>query len=215
LTSRSHPYKLTEPFDSDSVGKQSAMNQPASTPPDISRLLLQWSEGNREALQELLPLVYDELHRQAARYLQRERVDHTLQTTALIHEAFLRLIDQRNVQWQSRNHFFAIAAQMMRRVLVDYARAKHREKRGGHEVRLPLDDVMLVAMDERGIDLMALDEALTRLAVLDEQQSRVVELRYFGGLSLEATAQALEISRATVARDWEVAKAWLRRELTR
>ena len=191
------------------------MDQPASTPPDISRLLLQWSEGNREALQELLPLVYDELHRQAARYLQRERVDHTLQTTALIHEAYLRLIDQREVQWQSRDHFFAIAAQMMRRVLVDYARAKHREKRGGHDVRLALDDVMLVAREDRGIDLMALDEALTRLAVLDEQQSRVVELRYFGGLSLEATAEALEISRATAARDWEVAKAWLRRELTR
>ncbi len=191
------------------------MDQPASTPPDISRLLLQWSEGNREALQELLPLVYDELHRQAARYLQRERVDHTLQTTALIHEAYLRLVDQRDVRWQSRNHFFAIAAQMMRRVLVDYARAKHREKRGGHDVRLALDDVMLVAMDETGIDLMALDEALTRLAAFDEQQSHVVELRYFGGLSLEATAQALDISRATAARDWEVAKAWLRRELTR
>ncbi len=191
------------------------MDQSANTSQDISRLLRQWSEGNRAAFEELLPLVYEELHRQAARYLRRERAGHTLQTTALIHEAYLRLIDQRDMQWESRTHFFAIAAQMMRRVLVDYARAKHREKRGGDDVRLPLEDVMLVAADEKGIDLMALDEALTRLGAVDEQQSRVVELRYFGGLSLEKTAEVLHISRATAARDWDVAKAWLRRELTR
>jgi RNA polymerase sigma factor (TIGR02999 family) len=191
------------------------MDQSASTPQDISRLLRQWSEGNRAALEELLPLVYDELHTQAARYLRRERADHTLQTTALIHEAYLRLIDQRDVQWESRTHFFAIAAQMMRRVLVDYARAKHREKRGGHDVRLPIEVVTVVAPDGKGIDLIALDEALTRLGALDGQQARVVELRYFGGLSLEKTAEALHISRATAARDWDVAKAWLRRELTR
>lgn len=191
------------------------MDQSANTSQDISRLLRQWSEGNRAALEELLPLVYEELHRQAARYLRRERAGHTLQTTALIHEAYLRLIDQRDMQWESRTHFFAIAAQMMRRVLVDYARAKHREKRGGDDVRLPLEDVMLVAADEKGIDLMALDQALTRLGAVDEQQSRVVELRYFGGLSLEKTAEVLHISRATAARDWDVAKAWLRRELTR
>lgn len=191
------------------------MDQSANTSQDISRLLRQWSEGNRAAFEELLPLVYEELHRQAARYLRRERAGHTLQTTALIHEAYLRLIDQRDMQWESRTHFFAIAAQMMRRVLVDYARAKHREKRGGDGVRLPLEDVMLVAADEKGIDLMALDEALTRLGAVDEQQSRVVELRYFGGLSLEKTAEVLHISRATAARDWDVAKAWLRRELTR
>jgi RNA polymerase sigma factor (TIGR02999 family) len=190
------------------------MDQPAATLSDISRLLRQWSEGNRAALEELLPLVYDELHRQAARYLRRERAAHTLQTTALIHEAYLRLIDQRDVQWQSRTHFFAIAAQMMRRVLVDYARAKHREKRGRGDVCLPLEVAKLVADDKKGVDLMALDEALTRLAAMDEQQARVVELRYFGGLSLEETAEALHVSRATVARDWDVAKAWLRRELT-
>lgn len=191
------------------------MDQSGSTPQDISLLLRQWSDGNRTALEELLPLVYDELHRQAARYLRRERIGHTLQTTALIHEAYLRLIDQRDVHWQSRTHFFAIAAKMMRRVLVDYARAKNRGKRGGDDVRLPLEHIMLVPGDDSGIDLMALDQALTRLARLDEQQMRVVELRYFGGLTLEETADALDISRATAARDWDVAKAWLRRELTR
>ena len=191
------------------------MDQSANTPADISRLLRQWSEGNRAALEELLPLVYDELHRQAARYLRRERMGHTLQTTALIHEAYLRLIDQRDVRWQSRTHFFAIAAQMMRRVLIDYARAKHREKRGGDDVRLSLDAVNLVATDENSVDLIALDQALKRLAEMDEQQARVVELRYFGGLSLEETAEVLHISRATTAREWEVAKAWLRRELTK
>lgn len=191
------------------------MDQSAKTPPDISRLLRKWSDGDRAALEELLPLVYDELHQQAERYLRRERVGHTLQTTALIHEAYLRLIDQRDVRWQSRTHFFAIAAQMMRRVLIDYARAKHREKRGGDDVRLSLDKAYLVAANEDSVDLIALDQALRRLAELDEQQARVVELRYFGGLSLEETAEVLHISRATTARDWEVAKAWLRRELTR
>jgi RNA polymerase sigma factor (TIGR02999 family) len=191
------------------------MDQSARTPPDISLLLRQWSDGNTAALEELLPLVYDELHRQAARYLRRERIGHTLQTTALIHEAYLRLIDQRDAKWQSRTHFFAIAAQIMRRVLIDYARAKHREKRGGDDVRLPLDAANLVATDEDSVDLIALDQALKRLAEMDEQQARVVELRYFGGLSLEETAEVLHISRATTARDWDVAKAWLRRELTR
>jgi RNA polymerase sigma factor (TIGR02999 family) len=191
------------------------MNQPAKTPQDISRLLRQWSDGDHAALEELLPLVYEELHRQAARYLRRERAGHTLQTTALIHEAYLRLIDQRDVQWESRTHFFAIAAQMMRRVLVDYGRAKHREKRGGNDVQLPIEVVTLVADEGNGIDLIELDEALTRLAKMDQQQARVVELRYFGGLSLEETAEALRFSRATVARDWDVAKAWLRREMSR
>src|SRR5262245_28917064 len=165
------------------------MDQSARTPKDISQLLRQWSDGNRAALEELLPLVYDELHRQAARYLRRERAGHTLQATALIHEAYLRLIDQRDVRWQSRTHFFAIAAEMMRRVLIDYARAKHREKRGGGEVRLPLDAATLVATDEDSVDLIALDQCLNRLAELDKQQARVVELRYFGGLSLEETAE--------------------------
>ena len=191
------------------------VNQPVPAPETITELLQQWSDGNRDALDQLLPLVYDELHRQAARYLRRERPGHTLQTTALIHEAYLKLIGQREVRWQSRTHFFAIAAQLMRRILVDHARTKHREKRGGNDVRLTLDEAALVAGEEKSVDLLALDEALTRLAAFDEQQARVVELRYFSGLSLEETADALGVSRATAARDWSVAKAWLKRELTR
>ena len=181
----------------------------------ITVLLQEWSGGKREALDELLPLVYDELHKQARRYLRRERQDHTLQTTALIHEAYLKLIDQRNVDWQNRTHFFAIAAQMMRRILVDHARTKHRDKRGGDDIKLPLDEAILVVVNEKNVDLIALDEALNRLAKIDEQQVQIVELRYFSGLSLEETAEALKISRATVARDWAIAKAWLHRELTR
>ena len=192
-----------------------AVVQPVPAPETITKLLQQWSDGDRDVLDQLLPLVYDELHRQAARYLRRERPGHTLQTTALIHEAYLKLIDQRAVHWQSRTHFFAIAAQLMRRILVDHARTKHREKRGGNAERLTLDEAALGAGAEQSVDLLALDEALTRLAALDEQQARVVELRYFSGLSLEETAAALHISRATTARTWNMAKAWLHRELTR
>jgi RNA polymerase sigma-70 factor (ECF subfamily) len=182
---------------------------------DITQLLLAWNEGNREALDKLMPLVYDELHRQAARFLRRERSDHTLQTTALIHEAYLKLIDQREVNWESRTHFFAIAANLMRRILVDYARAKKREKRGGDALKLPLEEAILVAGKEKSYDLMALDEALTRLEKIDERQARIVELRYFGDLTLEETAGVLRVSRTTVADDWAMAKAWLHRELTR
>ncbi|MBA4184582.1 MAG: sigma-70 family RNA polymerase sigma factor [Acidobacteria bacterium] len=179
-------------------------------------MLRKWSGGNRAALEDLMPLVYDELHKQAARFLNRERRDHTLQATALIHETYLKLIDQREVNWESRTHFFAIAANMMRRILVDYARQKHREKRGGDMVKLPLEEAALVVVGkERSIDLMALDEALTRLEEIDEQQARIVELRYFSGLSLEETAETLKVSRTTVANDWSIAKAWLHRELTR
>lgn len=181
----------------------------------ITGMLRQWSNGNREALEELMPLVYDELHRQAARFLSRERRDHTLQTTALIHETYLKLIDQREVNWESRTHFYAIAANLMRRILVDYARTKKRNKRGGDAVKLTLEEAALVVGKERSIDLMALDEALTRLEKIDAQHSRIVELRYFGGLSLEETAAALKVSRTTVATDWAMAKAWLHRELTR
>ncbi len=179
----------------------------------ITLMLREWSDGKAEALDALMPLVYDELHRQAARYLRRERPDHTLQTTALIHEAYLKLIDQREVNWESRTHFFAIAAQAMRRILVDYARTKHREKRGGDDIKLPLEEAMTVAAQEKPVDLIALDEALSKLAERDAQQARVVELRYFSGLSLDETAEAMHISRATVARDWTMAKAWLLREL--
>ncbi len=181
----------------------------------VTELLRAWGDGNRSAFDELLPLVYSELHKQAARYLRNERRCHTLQTTALIHEAYLRLVDQTDIRWQGRTQFFAVAAQVMRHILVDHARAKHRGKRGGAAVRVPLEEALLITVDEQNIDLIALDEALNRLAQIDEQQVRLVELRYFSGLSLEAAADALKISRATVARDWNMARAWLHRELTR
>jgi RNA polymerase sigma-70 factor, ECF subfamily len=180
---------------------------------EITQMLREVSDGKREAWDDLLPLVYDELHRQAARYLRKERQGHTLQTTALINEAFLKLIDQRNVNWESRTHFFAIAAQAMRRILVDYAKNTHRKKRGGDFLKLPLEEAMQVAGKENSVDLIALDEALNKLAEQDEQQARIVELRYFSGLTLEETAEALRISRATVAGDWSMAKVWLFREL--
>jgi RNA polymerase sigma factor (TIGR02999 family) len=189
------------------------VDEPDPRKPEITKMLREWGGGNQEVLDELLPLVYDELHRQAARFLRKERPGHTLQTTALIHEAYLKLIDQRSVKWESRTHFFAIAAQAMRRILVDYARAEHRKKRGGNDIKLPLDEAMTVASDEKSVDLIALDEALDRLAKQDERQARIVELRYFSGLSLEETAEALHISRATVASDWNMAKVWLYREI--
>jgi RNA polymerase sigma factor (TIGR02999 family) len=191
------------------------MERPPEKSPEITLLLQEWSGGKQEALDALLPLVYAELHRQASRYLRRERAGHTLQTTALIHEAYLKLIDQRGVNWQNRAHFFGIAAQAMRRILVDYARGKHRAKRGGIGEDLPLEEAALVVSEERSVDLVALDEALTRLAKFDEQQARIVELRYFSGLSIEETAEVLRISPTTVKSDWNVAKAWLRHEVTR
>ena len=191
------------------------MNRSEQNSHEITGILHEWNGGSRDALDKLLPFIYDELHRQAANYLRRERPDHTLQTTALINEAYLKLIDQREVNWENRTHFFAIAAQAMRRILVDYAKAKHRAKRGGGDIQITLDEAMLVTPDEKSIDLIALDEALNRLAAKDEQQARVVELRYFSGLSLEETAKVLEISRTTAARDWAMAKAWLHRELTK
>ncbi len=178
-------------------------------------MLREWSGGNRESLDALLPFIYAELHRQASRYLRRERAGHTLQTTALINEAYLKLIDQRTVNWQNRAHFFGIAAQAMRRILVDYARGKHREKRGGGGENLPLEEAALLVSEETSIDLVALDEALTRLAEIDERQARIVELKYFSGLTIEETAEVLRISPATVKTDWNMAKAWLHRELTK
>ncbi|MCA1622779.1 MAG: sigma-70 family RNA polymerase sigma factor [Acidobacteria bacterium] len=191
------------------------MDQSLEKSKEITLMLQEWSGGNRDALDALLPLVYEELRRQASGYLRRERREHTLQTTALIHEAYLKLIDQREVNWQNRAHFFGIAAQAMRRILVDYARKRHRAKRGGIGGDLPLGEAALVVSEERSIDLVALDEALTRLAVFDERQARIVELRYFSGLSIEETAEVLRISPATVKSDWNVAKAWLRHEITR
>ena len=180
---------------------------------NITELLAGYARGDKESLDQLMPIVYDELRRQAARYLRREQAGHTLQTTALIHEAYVRLVDQKNVQWQNRAHFFGIAAQMMRRILVDHARAKKRVKRGGSEVRVSLGEVT-VAAKSQDLDVVALDEALERLARIDEQQSRVVELRFFSGLSVEETAEVMGISKATVKRDWSMAKAWLHRELS-
>jgi RNA polymerase sigma factor (TIGR02999 family) len=183
--------------------------------PNITEMLRDWSSGRREAIDEILPHVYAELRRQAASYLRRERRNHSLQTTGLVHEAYLKLVDQRDVEWKSRSHFFAIAAQAMRRILVDYAKTRNRDKRGGPQDDLPLEEALLASIDAKDVDLIALDEALTRLAELDAQQERIVELRYFCGLSLEEAAEMLDISRATAAREWSMAKAWLYRELTR
>jgi len=183
--------------------------------PRITELLYEWGDGNAQAMDELLPLIYDDLRRRAAGYLRDERPNHTLQTTALVHEAFLKLADQRRVEWKNRGHFFAIAAQAMRRILVDHAKNRHRAKRGGSAEDLPLEEALLLAAGENGIDIAALDEAMSRLSEFDPQQEKLVELRYFGGLSLDETAKELNISRATAAREWQVAKAWLHRELTR
>ena len=189
------------------------MNDPPQH--EVTQLLHEWSQGDRAALDKLIPIVYDELRRQAANYMRRERAGQSLQTTALVHEAYLRLVDQRAVEWQNRNHFFAIAAHLMRRVLVDHARQHQAVKRGGAELKLqPLDDAEATGEGE-DIDLVALDEALERLALLDEQQSRVVELRFFSGLSVEETAEVLKVSTRTVKREWRSAKAWLRAELAR
>src|SRR5436305_15224872 len=177
-------------------------------PENVTDLLQQWQDGDQEALERLLPLVYDELRRQAARYLRRERVGHTLQTTALIHEAYLRLVGQKDVRFESRAHFFGVAARLMRQILVDHARTRGRAKRGGSEVRVSLTQANAVAKG-RDIDLMVLDEALNRLAEVDLQQSKIVELRFFGGLNVEETAAIVGVSPATVKRDWSVAKAWL------
>jgi RNA polymerase sigma factor (TIGR02999 family) len=181
---------------------------------DVTELLQLWRDGRKDALDQLVPQIYDELRRLASGYLRRERPDHTLQATALVHEAFIKLVDQRAVRWQNRAHFFGIAAQAMRRILVDHARAHTAGKRGDGAVRVSLEEALvLTAMPN--IDLLALDEVLTRLAALDLQQSRVVELRFFGGLTMEETAEVLHISPATVGREWTVAKAWLYAELHR
>src|SRR5437867_984404 len=178
------------------------------TPSEVTQLLKDWGNGDSAALDRLMPIVYDELRKVAARYLRRERQDHTLQPTALVNEAYLRLVDQKQVQWQNRAHFMGVAAQMMRRILVDHARNHKRVKRGGGAQKVSLDDAVVVAED-RTEDLVELDDALNALAAFDERKSRVVEMRYFGGLSVEETAEVLKVSEITVARDWKLAKAWL------
>ena len=181
---------------------------------NVTRLLRNWSQGDENAASELFPIVYDELRRLARRYMRDERPGHTLQTTALIHEAYLRLVDQRRTQWQNRAQFFAVAAQMMRRILVDYARSRAYQKRGGACVNLPLEENAAVA-PERGQEIVALDSALERLAAIDARKARIVELRYFGGLEIQEIADVLGISAVTVTRDWKMAKAWLHQELSR
>ena len=182
------------------------------SPKEITRLLVAWSDGDESALAQLTPLVYEELHRLAHRYMSGERPGHTLQTTALVNEAYVRLIDWKNVRWQNRAHFFAASAQLMRRILVDFARLHNYQKRGGGVRAETLDEAALVAKD-KGADMVALDEALNSLAELDARQSRVVELRFFGGLTNDEVAEVLKVSEATVRRDWSLARAWLHREL--
>lgn len=181
----------------------------------ITQLLKDWGDGDQAALDELMPLVYDELHRQASRYLRNERPNHTLQTTALIHEAYLKLLGGAQIEWQNRNHFFAVASTAMRQILVDHARKRKREKRGGKEENLPLDDSFQISANEKSVDLVALDLALIRLAKIDARQAKVVELRYFCGLSIDETAEVLGIANSTVRLDWNLAKAWLKEEISK
>jgi RNA polymerase sigma factor (TIGR02999 family) len=183
------------------------------SPHEISRLLADWTNGDQAALDKLMPLVYDELRRLAHHYMSRERPDHTLQTTALVNEAYLRLVDQNKARWQNRAQFFGIAAQMMRRILVDHARSNARAKHGGGVRKVSLEEVAILS-PERAADVMALDEALKRLAENDPRKCQIVELRYFGGMTVEETAELLKISPITVKRDWLVAKAWLHREIS-
>lgn len=182
------------------------------SPQDVTGLLHEWRHGDKSAFDRLMPLVYDEMRRIAHRYMQKERDGHTLQTTALINEAYVRLVGQQKIEWQNRAHFFAVTAEVMRHVLIDHARRLHYAKRGGGAQHVPFDDVDAMST-ERAAELVALDEALSEFAKLDPRKSRVVELRYFGGLSLEETADVLEISLMTVRRDWRAAKAWLYRKL--
>jgi RNA polymerase sigma factor (TIGR02999 family) len=182
--------------------------------PDVTQLLLAWGNGDSSALEQLVPIVYQELRRLAKHYMRQERPGHTLQATALVNEAYLRLIDLNRIQWQDRAHFFAVAAQTMRRILVEFARRRNRQKRGGCGQQVALDEAAAVSRDQ-GVDLVALNEALRGLAAVDARMSQVVELRFFGGLSIEETAEVLKISPETVMRDWRTAKVWLLRELSR
>jgi RNA polymerase sigma-70 factor (ECF subfamily) len=180
----------------------------------VTELLLAWEQGDRSALDRLLPLVQQELRRLARRQMRGERRNHTLQTTALVNEAFLRLVDLRRIRWKDRAHFFALSARLMRRVLIDYARSRNYQKRAGGALTITFDDAV-IAPPERALDLIALDDALVALARMDERKSQVVELRFFGGLSVEETAEALGVSAETVMRDWRLAKVWLVREISR
>ena len=190
------------------------MTRSAPAPHEVTQLLIDWSNGRQDAVEPLFPLVYEELRRLAHRYMRRERPGHTLQTTAVVHEAYLRLIDQNHVQWQNRAHFFAIAARLMRRILITHAQSHAYAKRGGGALKVSLDEVAVLSPARAG-ELIALDDALKSLAVIDVRRSQVVELRFFGGLSNEEIAEVLKISPNTVMRDWKVAKAWLYREMSK
>jgi RNA polymerase sigma factor (TIGR02999 family) len=181
---------------------------------EITELLVAWSGGDKKALDELMQIVYEELRRLAHRQLAKERQDHTLQTTALVNEAYLKLVDQKRVKWQGRSHFFALSSQLMRRILVDYARSRQYAKRRGGKSTLPLDEALIVA-PERASEMIALDEALTELAKHDERKARIVELRFFAGMSIDETSDLLGVSPGTVMKDWTLAKAWLQREMDR
>jgi RNA polymerase sigma factor (TIGR02999 family) len=181
---------------------------------DVTEILLNWRSGDQSALDQLLPLVYQELRRLADHFLRREAPGHTLQATALVHEAYLRLVDQSQANWQNRAHFFGVAANLMRQILIQYARAKHADKRGGDQRKIYLDDAGPIAQD-RPLDLIALDDALQTLAEISPRQNQIVELRYFGGLSIEETAEVMSLSPATIKREWSMAKAWLFRELAK
>lgn len=179
------------------------------SPPDITKMLIELTDGNKEVVNEILPLIYAELRKLAGSYLRKERGNHTLQPTALVHEAYMKLIDQRQVKWQNRSHFIGIAAQVMRRILMDYARKHKAEKRGGEGENISLEEEFVIVEGDRSHALLALDEALDNLAKIDETKAKIVELRYFGGLSVEETAEALGVSEITVKRHWRMAKAWL------
>ncbi len=186
---------------------------PHRSRPHVTELLLAWGRGERSALDELVPIVHQELRRLARLQLRGERINHTLQTTALVNEAFIRLVDLRRIQWQDRAHFLSLSARLMRRILVDHARSRNYQKRGGGAVSVALDETLIGSV-ERGADLVALDDALEGLAREDPRKSQVVELRFFGGLSVEETAEALKVSAETVLRDWRLAKVWLLREVS-
>jgi RNA polymerase sigma factor (TIGR02999 family) len=189
------------------------MKLPLPSTKKVTELLLAWSDGDESALEKLTPLVYEELHRLAHHYMSRERLGHTLQTSALVNEAYLRLVNQKHVQFQNRAHFFAISAHLMRQILINHAQSRRYLKRGGGARKVSLDEAMIVS-GERGGDLLALDEALKELATVDYRKSKVVELRFFGGLSVEETAEVLKISAITVMREWKMAKAWLYRAMS-
>ncbi len=181
---------------------------------ELTQLLIDWSNGNRAALDRLMPLIDEELRRLAHRYMRQERAGHTLQTTALVNEAFLRLVNRKNLQWQNRAHFFGIAAQLMRTILVDHARSHASAKRGGGAKKLELNEALVVSQ-QKASEVIALDEALKQLALIDPRQSRIVELRFFGGLTVEETAEVLQLAPVTIKREWSTAKAWLHRELAK